>query len=251
MLPDLYTRHAAWWPLLSAPAEYEEDARAYSALLREACVRTPTTVLEMGSGGGNNAFFMKQDFRMTLTDLSPAMLSVSQCLNPECEHIQGDMRTLRLGRVFDAVFIHDAIVYMTSLAELEQALTTAAVHCRAGGAALFVPDYTKETFRESTSHGGHDGPHRALRYLQWDHDPQPEDAMYSVDFAFLLREGTQPVRVEQETHGCGLFTITEWERALRRAGFQPSSAVLAAEDLEPGHYRVFIGRKTTPPPEKT
>ena len=32
---------------------------------------------------------------------------MSRSINPECEHVQGDMRTLRLGREFDAVFVHD------------------------------------------------------------------------------------------------------------------------------------------------
>jgi len=36
---------------------------------------------------------------MTLTDLSPQMLTMSRELNPECAHVQGDIRTLRLGRV--------------------------------------------------------------------------------------------------------------------------------------------------------
>jgi hypothetical protein len=40
---------------------------------------------------------------MTLVDLSEEMLVVSRQLNPECQHHQGDMRTVRLGRTFDAV----------------------------------------------------------------------------------------------------------------------------------------------------
>src|SRR6266446_5297728 len=52
-------------------------------------------------------------FAMTLVDLSPRMLLVSRRLNPECEHIKGDIRTLRLGRTFDVVFVHDAICHMT------------------------------------------------------------------------------------------------------------------------------------------
>ena len=59
---------------------------------------------------------------MTLVDRSAGMLAVSQRLNPECEHVLGDMRTVRLNRLFDAVLIHDAIMYMLSLADLLQAL---------------------------------------------------------------------------------------------------------------------------------
>ena len=72
------------------------------------------TLLELGSGGGNNASHLKTRFDCTLTDISPEMLALSRSLNPECEHLEGDMRTLRLGREFDVVFIHDAISYLTT-----------------------------------------------------------------------------------------------------------------------------------------
>jgi trans-aconitate methyltransferase len=55
---------------------------------------------------------------MTLVDLSEEMLAMSPQLNPECVHLQGDMPTVRLGRSFDALFIRDAIEYMTSESDL-------------------------------------------------------------------------------------------------------------------------------------
>jgi len=100
---------------------------------------------------------------MTLVDRAPGMLGVSRALNPECEHVDGDLRVIRLGRHFDSVFIHDAIAYMTTEHDLQQAMETAFVHCRAGGAALFAPDYVRENFRSSAQHGGHDGEVRSLR----------------------------------------------------------------------------------------
>src|SRR5690242_17703724 len=106
----------------------------------------PRMVLELGSGGGNNASFMKGAYEMTLVDISPGMLAVSRAINPECQHIEGDMRMLRLGRTFDAVFVHDAICYMTSAKDLKAAMRTAYEHCRPGGLALFVPDHVRETF---------------------------------------------------------------------------------------------------------
>lgn len=242
-LPSLYTRHAEWWPLLSAPEDYKEDAAAYSRFLKAACAFTPRTLLELGSGGGNNASFMKRHFRMTLVDLSADMLRVSRRLNPECEHLRGDMRTVRLDRQFDGVFIHDAIVYMQTLRDVRRAVKTAFVHCRAGGAALFVPDYTTETFRGATCHGGEDGPERSLRYLQWDWDPDPRDTRYRIDFVYLLRDAANRVRTERESHHCGLFSIAQWHDVIREAGFEPDSTTIESEDLEPGHYRLFIGRK--------
>ena len=116
----LYSDLASWWPLISPPEEYAGEAASAASLLRTA--NPPTrTVLELGSGGGNNAFHLKGEFEMTLVDLSDEMLAVSRQLNPECEHIRGDMRTLRLGRTFDAVFVHDAIDYMITEADLRRA----------------------------------------------------------------------------------------------------------------------------------
>src|SRR5688572_5543710 len=113
-LPLLYTDLAGWFHLLTPPAEYAEEAAAYrDALVAAAAVR-PRTLLELGSGGGNNAFHLKRDFECTLSDLSAPMLEISRAINPECAHLLADMRTLRLGREFDAVFVHDAVMYLTT-----------------------------------------------------------------------------------------------------------------------------------------
>src|SRR5262245_37325508 len=111
-LPRLYTDLASWWPLLSPPEEYRGEAEAALGLLRDALGHVPATLLELGSGGGNNALHLKRHAAMTLVDLSPDMLATSRALNPGVEHVEGDMRTVRLNRTFDAVFIHDAIMYM-------------------------------------------------------------------------------------------------------------------------------------------
>ena len=190
-------------------------------------------MLELGSGGGNNASHMKAHFpQMTLTDLSEGMLELSRTINPELEHVQGDMRTLRLGREFDAVFVHDAVVYMTTEADLRAAIETAAVHCRAGGVALFAPDHLRENFAPSTDHGGHDGEDgRGLRYLEWTWDPDPSDDTYTVDFAYLLREPDGTARVEQDRHLEGLFSRETW---LRLLGTPASTADRAVRPLGAG-----------------
>jgi hypothetical protein len=48
------------------------------------------------------------------------------------------MRTVRLGRAYDAVFVHDAVSYMASEADLRQAMETAFAHCRPGGIAVLM-----------------------------------------------------------------------------------------------------------------
>ena len=227
--PRLYGELAPWFHLLTAPAEYAEEAAAYRDLLVEASPTPPQTLLELGSGGGNNASHYKHHFTSTLVDPSPEMLEQSRGLNPECEHLLGDMRTVRLGRTFDAVFVHDAVMYLTTRDDLSRAVATAFLHCRPGGVALFVPDCVRETFRPGTSHGGHDGDRRALRYLEWTTDPDPDDDTFRSDFAIVLAEDGQPTRVVHDLHRCGVFPRADWLRILEGAGFRPAVRSLTFE----------------------
>jgi hypothetical protein len=59
-LPRLYTELADWFHLLTAPDEYAEEADFYWRTIRAASSTPPTTLLELGSGGGNNAWHYKQ-----------------------------------------------------------------------------------------------------------------------------------------------------------------------------------------------
>lgn len=241
--PRLYSELADWWPLLSAPAHYLEEAHVYRELLLGAGASPPRTVLELGSGGGSNACHLKLDFAMTLVDRSAGMLAVSSALNPDCEHVQGDMRDLRLGREFDAVFVHDAIAYMTTLDDLARAARTAFLHCRPGGVALFAPDTVRENFREATHCGGGENESRALRYLQWIWDPDPDDSTYVADFAYVLREGRGEPRVEHDRHVFGLFSRADWLRVLREAGFDARSEPLVHSEVPAGSVETFIALK--------
>jgi trans-aconitate methyltransferase len=241
--PKLYRDLAEWWPLLSAPEEYAEEAALYQSALIEGSKRPLTTLLELGSGGGSNASHLKGRFKMTLVDPSPGMLAVSRRLNPDCEHVQGDMRTVRLDRRFDAVFVHDAVVYMTTEADLKAAIETAFVHCEPGGVALFAPDHVRENFSPSTDHGGHDGDLRGLRYLEWTWDPDPGDSTYLVEYAYLLKDRDGSVHVEHDRHTEGLFARTDWLTWLSEAGFEPRVVPVDHSELEPGQYEVFVAAR--------
>lgn len=251
MADDAATRFygdlAEWWPLISPPEDYEEEATGAAALLDGASIPV-RSVLELGSGGGHNAFHLKARFALTLVDLSEDMLRVSRRLNPDCEHHQGDMRSVRLGRTFDAVFVHDAVDYMTSEDDLRKAMATAFAHCRPGGLAVFIPDHIAETFEAGTDHGGQDATDgRGVRYLEWSWDPDPSDTTVLTEYAFLLREPGGRVQAVHETHRTGLFARAVWLRLLGEAGFSPEA--LTEETAEDRTAReLFIAHR---PPAAT
>ena len=242
-LPKLYTELADWWPILSIPEDYAEEAEFYRQAIVSASQLIPQTLLELGSGGGNNASHLKQHLAITLVDLSPAMLAISRKLNPECEHIEGDMRTVRLNRQYDAVFIHDAIDYMQSAEDLGNTIMTAYEHCKPGGVALFAPDHTLENFQPTTSHGGHDRGDRSLRYLEWTWDPDPSDNTYISFMVYVMRQGVESVRCVEDRHVCGLFSQDDWFQFLEKAGFTPRSVPFEHSEVESGTCDIFLGLK--------
>jgi hypothetical protein len=236
----LYTDLTPWYHLIDPVADHDDEARHYVETFGHAVDGPTETLLELGAGAGNNAHFLERSYRCTLTDVSERMLALSRSQNPQCEHLQGDMRSLRLGRTFDAVLIHDAIAYMTTEDDLLSAITTAFLHARPGGAAIFAPDFLRDTFHEKTLFIEGDDGSRALRGIEWCWDPHPHDSTYSVEYGFLLREGGR-VTMAHDRHLEGLFAEADWYRLLEQAGFVVETDKRAVQAGEAD--RIFVCRR--------
>lgn len=243
-VPRLYRDLADWFPLLTPVDHYAEEAGFYQRLFEEHCQQSPRTLLDLGSGGGHNAAHLKTALACTLVDLEPAMLELSRRLNPECEHVQGDMRSVRLGRVFDCVLMHDAVSYMISRTDLASAIATAFAHTASGGVALFQPDFVSETFQPGTESGGSDGNGRALRYLEWRWVPHSKTGMYVTDMAYLLRDENRAVEVVHDRHFMGLFSRAVWLEFIAAAGFEPLVVPFQLSSYRSTGQDVFLGLRS-------
>ncbi len=243
-MTELYDNLADWWPVISPPSEYAEEAALYVDMIRTAAHTQVREVLELGSGGGNNASHMKRAFAMTLVEPAVRMRELSRALNPECTHMAGDMRDVRLGRTFDAVFVHDAVMYMTTEDDLRAALATAAAHLAPGGVALVAPDATAETFEEATEHGGgEDAGRRRARYLQWTLPPALGETSFETHYALLLHEPDGTVRAAHDVHREGLFGRATWMRLFGEVGL---AASLTPRRIEGVEYDSFIAFRDVP-----
>jgi SAM-dependent methyltransferase len=237
----VYSDLAGWWPLISPPEEYTEEAARLADVFGAAEIPV-REVLDLGSGGGGVAVHLTGRLALTLVDLSNEMLDVSRRLNPESEHVRGDMRAIRLGRTFDAVLVHDAIDYMTTQDDLRQVIETAFVHCRPGGVTVFVPDHIADTFEPFSGGGGggsSDSSGRQASFTEWTWDPDPADDWVQADYEFVLRSADETVQVVRETHRLGAFSRVTWLRLLAEAGFD----TLTTEDPVGIRGHLFIGRR--------
>lgn len=219
----------AWiWPIMSPPEEYVEEAETFASVIRAHARRDVRTLLHLACGGGHVDNRLKEEFEITGVDLSNNMLGLARALNPEVEYVAGDVRTMRLGRTFDAVFIDDGIVYMLTQDDLRSAFRTAFEHLRPGGVMLTYVESVPETFEQNKtqctkrSSGDTD-----VVYVENMYDPNPADTTYETTFIYIVRRGGKLV-VETDLHVCGIFPLDAWRTGLRDTGFD-------VEELTFGH----------------
>jgi SAM-dependent methyltransferase len=239
-MPRLYEDLAPWWPLLSDPDEYREEAFLYECTLRDAVEGELRSVMEMGCGGANTIGYFDESLDLCLVDSSQTMLDVAKERVPRALCLLGDMRDLRLNERFDGVFLHDAVAYMTTEEELLAALKTVAHHLRPGGAALVVPDAITEQFGPSTEHGGRDGEGRSARYLCWTTDPDPTDTEVLATMTYVLREDGADDEVVHEVHRWGLFPRATWLRVFEAAGLVAEERVVDPDVHDPRYGNVMF-----------
>ncbi len=215
----MYDEFADLWPLISTHEEYVREAGYWRDVLRMKLGPGRHEILELGVGGGHNLSHLSKDFLATAVDISEKMLAQCRKLNPDVPLHAGDMRTVRLGRKFKAVLIHDAIAYMLTEADLRQTFSTASEHLEPGGVFVTAPDYFRETFRspriEHTTNSNGD---TELTLIEYQYDPDPSDTMMETLMLYLIRTA-EGLRVEQDRHLHGLFPLQMWLDLMSEAGF--------------------------------
>lgn len=215
----------AWiWPIISPPEEYVSEAEAAHALLRTNAKRPARTLLHLGCGGGHLDRTLKRHYAVTGVDVSEAMLGLARAMNPEAEYVTGDMRTVRLGRAFDAVAAFDSVTYMLTRHDLRAAFATAFEHLVPGGVFVTYAEETAEQFRQNRTQvvtGARDDVR--IVFIENAYDPDPEDTTFENTFVYLIRRGGE-LRIETDRHRAGLFPIPTWLEVLQEVGFEVRSA---------------------------
>jgi SAM-dependent methyltransferase len=192
------------------------------AMIEQHARREVKTLLNLGCGGGKNAYNLKRHYRVTGLDLSPAMLANAQRLNPDCMFVQGDMRSFSLPERFDAIVIDDAVSYMTSREDLAALFRAAYRHLEPGGVMIVSPDRTKETFEQNESHvtrGNAAAEGVDVVFIENNYDPDPTDDTFEALIVYLIREKGQ-LRVVEDLHTLGIFAADVWPTLLREAGYE-------------------------------
>ncbi|OJJ16129.1 hypothetical protein BKI52_35775 [marine bacterium AO1-C] len=239
----LYHKYASWWHVLSTPEEYKEEATLYWDIIRQ-YKPDVRTALELGSGGGNNAYYLKKHVEMTLVDKSAEMLAASKKINPNCIHLVGDMRTIKLEKMFDLVFIHDAIGYMTTEQDLAKVFQVAYQHLAPNGLLVVVPDDFTETFEAGTYQGGNDTDQGSVRYLEWVTDQDPTDNLVEVEYLYMMKDTQGKVQTAHDSAVYGLFSKQTWQELLQQTGFEVHFEPVEHTEVETNERFALVALKS-------
>lgn len=219
----LYNDLAELWPLISPPEEYGEEASHWREVLHETLGPGRHAILELGVGGGHNLCHLTPHFDATAVDASEVMLELCRRLNPGVAPYRGDMRNVRLGKIFSAVLIHDAVSHMLTEADLLAAFATAAAHLRPGGVLVTAPDRFVETFQApEIGYATHSDGEKTVTYFEYTYDPDPGDTTVETIMVYVVQSGGN-LRMEHDRLPMGLFPKTTWVRLMNEAGFTATS----------------------------
>ena len=232
---------------LADPAEYEDEAMAYVDLIKRNAAEPPSTLLHLGSGAGGHDSIFKRYFTVTGVDLSLGMLNKARVTHPDIKYLEGDMRTLRLNRQFDAVVIPDSIDYMDSLDDLRQAIQSAVAHLKTSGVLLVVAK-TEETFQNNNFAytGEKDGVHVTLLENNYIDPFRPNT--YEATFVYIIRQHGE-LTIRTDHHVLGLFSQATWGQVFNDAELTMQKTNLDGiydnYILGDGDYplTVFVGQK--------
>ena len=156
---------------------------------------------------------------MTGVDLDEGMLAIARTTVPEAVLVEADMRTMSLGRTFDAVVcLFSSVGYLTGTAELDQAVAAMASHLAPGGVLVvdgwIRPDaWTDGSTFSDVAIVGSTHVARVSRSIR-------EGTTTILEMAYLV---ATPAGIEhhEERHELTLFDDEAYRAAFRRAGLEP------------------------------
>ena len=217
--------------------DYVAEAAQLHQIITEACPPA-RTLLDVACGTGAHLTELRQWYTVEGVDISPAMLEVASTRLPGVALHLADMRTLDLGRQFDAVIcLFSSIGYITDPSELQSTVGRLADHVGPGG-VLILDGWIRP---DEWSH----------EYLG-DPDIASDDEMTVVRLTLSRRVGKiteldmhHLVRTESgiehfiETHRLALTPTKEYVSSVKHAGLKAR----IVPDFMPARDRI-IGTRT-------
>jgi SAM-dependent methyltransferase len=225
--------YASAYDSMYADKDYERECDVVEEAFRRFADGPVRTVLDLGAGTGNHALpLARRGYDVTGVDLSNEMVEIARGkardAGLEVGFAQGDLRTVRVDRRFDAVLLMFAVLgYQRTNTDVRAALENARAHLRAGGALVLDLWYGPGVLTEP--------PEDRQRTIDTPDGPLTRTVTAKLDVPNQLCTVSYALsgagRDAEETHVMRFFFPAELELFLEAAGFE-LVAVTAFGDLD-------------------
>lgn len=211
----MYSRSAQLYDRLYAFKDYDAAVARLEAFVR---ARRPEarTLLDVACGTGRHLALLAGRFDVEGLDLNPELLGMARERLPDVPLHEGDMTSFDLGRSFDVVTcLFSSIAYVRTVERMRAAVATMARHLAPGGVLLVEPWFSAETYwtgRVTTNFVDDPDLKVAWMYLS---ERQGDLSVHDIHYLVGSAAGVETFR---ERHELGLFSPTDYERAMTDAG---------------------------------
>ena len=229
------------WPIVSPPEDYVEETESLRRVIQEKAKIQVQSLLHLGCGGGRNDFTFQKHFAVTGVDISKEMLALAKEMNPASEYLEGDMRSIRLGRTFDCVVALDSVSYMITEDDLNRLFRTAHEHLNPGGIFITVVEDSCDRFKQNrTISSTHSRGQTQITFIENSFDPNPDDTQFEMTFIYLVRD-KGGLKIYTDSHIWGLFHMETWHKLLKQNGFEVEQIKFEHSTLlEEDYFPMFV-----------
>ena len=203
---------------LAQGKNYELEACRLHRLIQKYKTSTGNRLLDVGCGTGEHLRHLKDFYSVEGVDISSEMLRVARNKLRGVPLHQGDMRTFRLGKVFDAVVcLFGSIGYVESLSGLQQAVENMRRHMAGGGVLVIEPWLGPDDLQDGRTHlvVAESQGRKIVRIAH----TSVRNGVSEILFHFVVADA-DGVRYFEERHRLGLFRPAEYREALEKSGLQ-------------------------------
>lgn len=249
---SVFGNYSRYYDLLYRDKDYRGEADYVHSLIAQ---HRPgaRTLLDLGCGTGRHAALLaERGYDVVGVDRSPAMLAEARArkgTGGRMEFVEGDVRSVRLGREFDVVVsLFHVMSYQTTNDDLLAALSTLRAHLAPGGLFIFDCWYGPAVLNLRP----------AVRVLRLEDDAiavtrlaepvlHPNDNVVDVNYhVFVKDKQTNEVAELEEKHAMRYLFAPEVAHFLASAGLVGHKLVAFMSDAAPGldtWTGVFLGGK--------
>lgn len=225
-----FDAYAQYYDLLYKDKDYQSES-AYTNRLIKAINPEAKSLLNLGCGTGkHDLHFLNQGYDVVGIDLSPGMIQEANAFLSKdiaagkASFREGDVRTIRLNRKFDAVVsLFHVISYQTLNSDITSMLETVAAHLPKGGIFVFDCWYGPAVLT--------DKPVVRVKRLENEYisvtriaEPviHPNENLVDVNYEVLIQDKKDSAnrQLVRETHTMRYLFLPEIEFFLQKAGFE-------------------------------